>query len=237
MNAMQRRWARWWLRWGGPGPGGRLASRAAAAFSRPYYGCHRLARLHARGYTAPGARLAHGGLVRGAHVFIDEDVLVYEDVEGGAVRLGDRVHLHRGTIIQTGRGGELSLGEDCAIQARCHFAAYVGPIRLGRGVQVAPNCAFFSYNHGLTAGEDMRALPLTSRGGISVGDGAWIGAGAILLDGAQIGAGAVIAAGAVVSGAVPEQAIAGGVPARVIGERPSGEGAAPATRQARGGAS
>ncbi len=203
MTPLQRKWERLWLRWGGTGLWGRTASRAAAAFSGPYYARHRLARLHRRGYTAASARLAHRHLQRSEHVFIDDEVLIFEDAGDGEVRLGARVHLHRGSILQTGQGGRIELGEDCAIQARCHFAAYVGPIRLGRGVQVAPNCAFFSYNHGLAAGEDMRRLPLTTRGGISIGEGAWIGAGAIILDGASIGTGAVIAAGAVVGGEVP----------------------------------
>jgi acetyltransferase-like isoleucine patch superfamily enzyme len=52
-----------------------------------------------------------------------------------------------------------------------------------------------------------------------VGDGAWIGHGVTVLQGVRIGEGAVIAAGAVVVHDVPENAIAAGVPARVVGHR------------------
>ena len=48
--------------------------------------------------------------------------------------------------------------------------------------------------------------------GITVGDGAWLGAGAKVLDGVEIGANAVIGAGAVVRESVPERATAVGVP-------------------------
>ena len=55
---------------------------------------------------------------------------------------------------------------------------------------------------------------------VVIGDGAWLGANVVVLAGVTIGEGAVIAAGAVVTKDVPAQAIAGGVPAKVIGERP-----------------
>ena len=48
----------------------------------------------------------------------------------------------------------------------------------------------------------------------------WIASECVLGPGAQIGEGAVIAAGAVVAHSVPAFAIAGGVPAKVLKERP-----------------
>lgn len=51
---------------------------------------------------------------------------------------------------------------------------------------------------------------------VVIGDDVWIGARSIILKGVHIGKGAVIAAGAVVTKDVPEYAIVGGVPAKVI---------------------
>jgi acetyltransferase-like isoleucine patch superfamily enzyme len=55
--------------------------------------------------------------------------------------------------------------------------------------------------------------------GVSVGDGAWLGAGAKILDGVRIGSHAIIGAGAVVRVDVPEHAVAAGRPARILGLR------------------
>jgi len=52
---------------------------------------------------------------------------------------------------------------------------------------------------------------------IHIGRDVWIASGAIILGGISIGDGAVVAAGAVVTNDVPSYSIVGGVPAKIIG--------------------
>lgn len=49
-----------------------------------------------------------------------------------------------------------------------------------------------------------------------IGNDVWIGARAVILDGVKVGNGAIIAAGAIVTKDVPDYAIVGGVPAKLI---------------------
>jgi len=52
--------------------------------------------------------------------------------------------------------------------------------------------------------------------GVTIGEDCWIGSKAVILDGVHIGNHVVVAAGAVVNKDVPDYAIVGGVPAKVI---------------------
>lgn len=213
---LRNRWTRFWVRRSHARLGGRLAASLATWFTPPYYGRVALANLDPRGFVAPRVTLHHAGLVRGRNCFIGEDVLIYQDVRGGAVTLGNAVHLHRQSVIQTGEGGSVAIGDDTHIQPRCQISAYQGRVTIGKRVEIAPGCAFYPYNHALAPDVPIRHQPIYSRGGISIGDDVWLGYGVVVLDGAAIGAGAVIGAGSVVTGAIPANAIAAGVPARVM---------------------
>ena len=113
----------------------------------------------------------------------------------------------------------MKIGDRTTVQPRCQFSAYRAPIQIGCDVQIAPNCAFYPYDHAFARGELIRKQPLQTKGGISIGDDVWLGFGVIVLDGVRIGKGAVIGAGAVVTRDIPDGAIAFGVPARVVRTR------------------
>jgi len=216
-------WIRLWMRFSGTGPLGRIATRIAALRVPPYKSRSRLARLCPKGYISPQAVIHIPDLRLGKHVFIGDRVTVYADNGTGSVQIGDNSAVHQDSIIEVGRGGSVSIGSDTHIQPRLQISAYVGSVSIGSGVQIAPNCAFYPYNHGAEPGVSMRKQELTSKGGIVVGDEAWLGYGVVVLDGVTIGHGAIIGAGSVVSRSVPPDSIAVGVPAKVIGRRGGAE--------------
>ena len=213
---LARRWMRFWVRLGGPGPLGRMASRLAAAVAPPHLEQVMLARLTPRGYIDAGATVYHSELLLGEHVYIARGVLVVENGQGGAVTLGDRVAVHRYAILETGRQGTIEIGAGSSVHPGCQLKAYVQPIRIGAGVMIAANVAIYSYNHGMMPGVPVREQALTGKSPVIIDDEAWIGTGAIILSGVHIGAGAVVGAGSVVTGDIPANAIAAGNPARVL---------------------
>ena len=204
------------MRLGSLTPFGRLSMRLAALPVPPYYARLGLARMNPNGYISPRATIYHNEISLGNNVYIDDGVLIYQDNEGAAVVLGDDVHLHRDIIIQTGMGGSVKIGSHTHIQPRCQFSAYKSPILIGSGVEIAPYCALYPYNHGFKPGEPIRNQPMQSKGGITIEDDVWLSVGVIVLDGVRIGKGAVVGAGAVVTQDIPADAIAVGNPARVI---------------------
>jgi acetyltransferase-like isoleucine patch superfamily enzyme len=152
----------------------------------------------------------------GRHIFIGDRVVLYQARGGGALQIGDQASIFRDCILETGLGGELIIGPGSAIHPRCQVNAYYSSILIGGGVMIAPNCALYSYDHGVLPGEPISQQPLQTKGNISIGDGAWLGVGVIVLSGVRIGTGAVIGAGSVVTQDIPDDAIAVGSPARVI---------------------
>jgi acetyltransferase-like isoleucine patch superfamily enzyme len=217
----KRYWQKGWMNWAGLSRFGRFATRMAAWATPPYKSRTPLANLGAKGFVAPSAIIYHQKLQLNRGVYIGDRVTIYQSRDGGEVILEPKVHLYSDITIETGEGGQVILGEAAHIQPRCQFSAYKGSIRIGKRAEIAPNCAFYPYNHQMEPGQTIRDQPLHSRGDIIIGDDVWLGFGVVVLEGVEIGDGAVIGAGSVVSQNIPQQAIAVGVPARVIKYRHS----------------
>lgn len=209
-------WRMFWLNRSGTHSLGRLAGWLASRHVAPYHPRSYLADLVPQGFVAPSARLTHPDLRLGNHVYLGDRVQVYRAKEGGPVEIGAGVHLYGDAFIESGSGASICIDEGTHIQPGCHIHAFLSDVRIGKQVEIAAGCGFYSYDHGLSPERPIMAQALTSKGGIVVGDGAWIGHGVTVLQGVSIGPGAVIAAGAVVVHDVPANAIAAGVPARVV---------------------
>jgi acetyltransferase-like isoleucine patch superfamily enzyme len=169
-----------------------------------------------RGYISPHAVIYHHQLALGKSVFIDDRAVIFQAPTGGSIEIGDYVCIYRDTTLETGQGGRLIIGSRASIHPRCQINAYLAPIHIGHNVMIGPNCALYPYDHGIAPGTPIAAQPLQSKGGITIGDGAWLGFGVIVLSGVRIGAGAVVGAGSVVTQNVPDGGIAVGAPAQVV---------------------
>lgn len=89
-----------------------------------------------------------------------------------------------------------------------------GGLYIGDGVTIASYVKIIDGKHDIND----PGFPATFAP-IVIKDYAWICTGAIIIQGVTIGKGAVVAAGAVVTKDVPDYAIVGGSPAKIIGER------------------
>jgi acetyltransferase-like isoleucine patch superfamily enzyme len=107
----------------------------------------------------------------------------------GKLRIGDRVFLNNGVFLACCK--EITIGDDVAIANEVYITD--------------------SDSHGVE-GRPVREAP------VRIGNGAWIGARAIILPGVTVGSRALVAAGAVVTRDVPDDTLVAGNPARVIRE-------------------
>jgi len=97
----------------GPSFLGRQATRLASWGVAPYHGRIFLSNYGKKGYIHPLATLAHADMHLGDHIFLDERVLLFQGEGGGPVALGRQVRIMRDTILQTGRGGGITLEDQC----------------------------------------------------------------------------------------------------------------------------
>ena len=91
-------------------------------------------------------------------------------------------------------------------------------IVVGRNCLIGPFCYITDHDHGIDAASSISEQPLVCSP-VRIGNGVWIGAGAIILKGVTIGSNAVIGAGAVVTRHVGSREKVAGVPAHLMGVR------------------
>jgi len=107
----------------------------------------------------------------------------------------------------------IEIGEDTIIGDHA-FLDGRAKLKIGSHVDIASSVMIYNSEHDLEA-DDFSATVAP----VEIKDYVFIGPRVTILPGVKIGKGAVVAAGAVVTGDVPDFAIVGGVPAKVIGER------------------
>ena len=125
---------------------------------------------------------------------------------------GKNVNVEKGANFYT--GWEIELGDNSSLGVNC-FVPY--DLKVGKDVMMGPYVVIIGDNHEFSR----RDIPMRLQGRIEyspvvIEDNVWIGARAILLPGIKIGNGAIIGAGAVVTKDVPPYAICGGNPAKII---------------------
>ncbi len=157
------------------------------------------------------------------------------------VRLGKGVYLDHGVYLHACPGG-ITIGDESMVMKNAILHVYNfrnlphSHITVGRRSLIGEGCILRGQG-GITIGDDVylgtlvqilavnhvfhdTTRPISMQGitaqGISIGNGSWIGSGAIILDGVRIGRNVVVGAGAVVTRDIPDYCIAVGNPARVI---------------------
>jgi maltose O-acetyltransferase len=93
----------------------------------------------------------------------------------------------------------------------------IGSVKIGKYVMMGPEVMIISLSHRYSdLNKPMRFQGRNEHKPIVIEDDVWIGARAIILPGRIIRKGAIIGAGAVITKDVPEYAIVGGNPARIL---------------------
>jgi acetyltransferase-like isoleucine patch superfamily enzyme len=143
----------------------------------------------------------------------------FEIGPGARVKLGRwswighrcKIRAHEGEVSI---GAKSVLGQECTISAFQH-------VSIGRECIIADRVMMIDFDHGMVEVERPIRLQGIYKRDVTVGHNVWIGYAACLLRGVTVGHNSVIGTNSVLTSDVPENAVVGGVPARVIRMRPA----------------
>lgn len=104
-------------------------------------------------------------------------------------------------------GNYSELGTNCIIQSNTSIGDYV---------IMGPDVKIYTKNHGYQDLIIPMALQPVINETVKIGNDVWLGANVIIMPGVTIGHHVIVAAGAVVTKDIPDYAIVGGIPAKII---------------------
>jgi acetyltransferase-like isoleucine patch superfamily enzyme len=119
---------------------------------------------------------------------------------------GSKIRVHEGEVEI---GAKTVIGQECTISAFQH-------VSIGRECILADRVMLIDFDHGVTEVDRPIRLQGIYKRDVHVGHNVWIGYGACVLRGVSIGDNSVVGTNSVVTRQIPENAVVGGVPARVI---------------------
>ncbi len=153
-------------------------------------------------------------------VFDDNTVLDAKGIENNGIRVGKNFILARNGMLVC-KGGDIIIGDNVSIGGNSYIISETRVV-FGSNIVVAGNSYIVAGgNHSF----ERRDIPIImqesyQRGGVFISDDVWIGASSTIIDGVKVGKGAIVGASSLVNKDVPEYSIVGGVPAKVLKERP-----------------
>ncbi|HMH16104.1 MAG TPA: acyltransferase [Edaphobacter sp.] len=139
------------------------------------------------------------------------------------VHIGKNVSIRQGARIEAiianaSRTPELRIGDNVNIEQNVHLVCH-SRITIGRDVSITGNCAIVDVTHPYADINDpvkigMRILDEDSF--VVIGDGCFLGFGALIMPNVRIGKYCIIGAHSVVTKDIPDYCVVAGNPARVL---------------------
>lgn len=139
------------------------------------------------------------------------------------ISIGDHTLVGTHVTISAGFVPGLDLGPDvivrigasCSLGRGTHIVGHQS-IDIGDDVFTGPNVYITDQNHTYGDLHTPIGRQWPENNPVVIGDGCWIGTGAIILPGTRLGRNVAVAGGAVVRGEFPDHSVIGGVPAKIL---------------------
>ena len=147
-----------------------------------------------------------------------DDIRKNNNLIAGSLYFADNSNINIGNV-QIYAGTRFTVNNNAKFKFKSGFINYdsviecFNNIEIGKGVYISERVQIRdSNNHTIIRDDYTKTAP------IKIGNHVWIGIGAIILPGVTIGDGAIVGAGALVNKDIPPKALAVGCPAKVVRE-------------------
>jgi acetyltransferase-like isoleucine patch superfamily enzyme len=155
--------------------------------------------------------------------FIDSPATIVNPIN---IRLGKKFRAEPRLRIETFNtfegeqfSPEMIIGDNVSFGTDCHIGC-INRIEIGNNLLAASKIFITDHFHGEITSEALQTIPvrrkLSTKGPVIIEDNVWLGEGVVIMPGLRIGANAIIGANSVVTGDIPRNAVAAGVPAKVL---------------------
>lgn len=136
---------------------------------------------------------------------------------GDHTLVGERVSISAGMWpgLDLGPDSLVRIGGSCSIGRGTHIVGHQS-IDIGDHVFTGPYVYITDQNHVYDDPSTPVGRQWPRNNPVSIGEGSWLGTGAIVLPGTRIGRQCVVAGGAVVRGEFPDHCVIAGVPAKIV---------------------
>lgn len=119
-------------------------------------------------------------------------------------------------IIRLIEPNNISIGSNTVLNRGAHLNATEGSIDIGKYCHIGKFLTIYAFNHNYESTISIPYDKIKIAGKIIIKDYVWIGANVMIVPGVTIGEGVVIGAGSVVTKDVPDYAVIGGNPAKIL---------------------
>lgn len=124
--------------------------------------------------------------------FNGEGIMMYG---GGKISLGEKSYIGRFSLLQSSEDCEINIGKNCSI---------------------GPFFSIWTQSSEVDSDYNLKDQIKPKLGNVIIKDAVWIGVNVLISPGVTIGANAIVGANSVVTKDVPDNAIVGGIPAKIL---------------------
>lgn len=132
------------------------------------------------------------------------------------ITIGNRTRIFPGIRMEAIGSGKIKIGDNCAIEQNVHIISYENDLNIGNNTTISANVFISNVDHAYTdiSKSVMQQSKIINE--TNIGDGCFVGFGAVILPGTTLGKHCIVGANSVVKGEFPDYSVIVGSPGTIV---------------------